>query len=112
MQSIQAVVGVIALQQWLTLASSPTNMRVEVTAEAGESTEAVQSPGMTNLRNPPFWREFLVFVTSWVAHSARFSSTVFFRGVKELSIDFNTSVASINLVNSGVLLTLGVSTLI
>jgi hypothetical protein len=63
--------------------------------------------------HPPFWRKcMIVLATSWITLSACFSSTVFFSVVKEVSDDFNASPSTINLANSGVLLTLDMSTLI
>ncbi|KAL2113289.1 hypothetical protein VUR80DRAFT_4614 [Thermomyces stellatus] len=65
------------------------------------------------MQGAPLWRKcMVVFTTSWVTLSACFSSTLFFSTVDEIAEEFNVSKVTVNVANAGVLLTLGMSTLV
>lgn len=75
--------------------------------------DGVEARVTANMQGAPLWRKcMVVFTTSWVTLSACFSSTLFFSTVDEIAEEFNVSKVTVNVANAGVLLTLGMSTLV
>jgi hypothetical protein len=75
--------------------------------------DRVESSFTINMQGAPMWRKcMIVFTTSWITLSACFSSTLFFSTVDEIADEFNVPKMTVNIANAGVLLTLGMSTLV
>ncbi|EON61091.1 hypothetical protein W97_00302 [Coniosporium apollinis CBS 100218] len=61
----------------------------------------------------PMWRKCLVvFVTSWMALAATFSSTSLFTAADEIAQEFSTTAVEVNISSAGVLLAMGFSSFI
>ncbi|KAJ9669406.1 hypothetical protein H2201_000273 [Coniosporium apollinis] len=61
----------------------------------------------------PMWRKCLiVFVTSWMALAATFSSTSLFTAADEIAREFSTTTAEVNISSAGVLLAMGFSSFV
>ncbi|KAL4998182.1 major facilitator superfamily domain-containing protein [Aspergillus recurvatus] len=61
----------------------------------------------------PKWRKFIIlFVVSWMTLAVTFSSTSLLPATPEIALEFNTTSETLNITNAGVLLAMGLSTLL
>ncbi|KAL4987645.1 major facilitator superfamily domain-containing protein [Aspergillus falconensis] len=75
----------------------------------------LQKPPTTHLSGYllPKWRKFIIlFVVSWMALAVTFSSTSLLPATPEIALEFDTTSETLNITNAGMLLAMGLSTLI
>ncbi|KAL4874102.1 hypothetical protein BDV12DRAFT_191965 [Aspergillus spectabilis] len=67
------------------------------------------SPGFSL---PPWRKAIILFVVSWMTLAVTFSSTSLLPATPEIALEFNTTSEILNITNAGVLLAMGLSSLI
>ncbi|KAL6233683.1 major facilitator superfamily domain-containing protein [Aspergillus navahoensis] len=76
-----------------------------------------KAPGSNSNSSPSFllpkWRKFIIlFVVSWMTLAVTFSSTSLLPATPEIALEFNTTSETLNITNAGVLLAMGLSSLL